>query len=161
VVDRRDDVLRIPASALRFRPEGFDATTAARPARTASPGAAEAAAGGGAGAGAGGGRRRRAGAGGGAPGATDASAPGGARAGGGGNRPTFVFALDEKGEPQAVRIRPGLADGQFVEVVDGLSEGQAIVTGVATEAARGASPRPGGSPAANPFAPAAPQRRTR
>jgi HlyD family secretion protein len=170
VVDRRDDVLRIPASALRFRPEGFDATTAARPGRTASPGAAAAAAGGGAGAGAGGGaaggggagpgggRRRRAGAGG---ATTDASAPGGARAGGGGNRPTFVFALDEKGEPQAVRIRPGLADGQFVEVVDGLSEGQAIVTGVATEAARGASPRPGGSPAANPFAPAAPQRRTR
>ena len=126
IVDRRDDVLRIPAAALRFRPEGFDAT-AAWPARTAAPGGSGSptagAAGGGAGAAPGGGRRRRAGADGGSPAAADASAPAGTRAGGG-NRPTVVFVLDEKAEPQPVRMRPGLSDGQFVEVVEGVTEGQ-------------------------------------
>jgi HlyD family secretion protein len=162
IVDRRNDVLRIPAAALRFRPEGFDAT--ARPARTAAPeGSGSPSAGpaaGGAGAAPNGGRRRRAGADGASPAAADASAPSGARAGGG-NRPTVAFVLDEKAEPQPVRIRPGLSDGQFVEVVDGLTEGQQVVTGVASATARGATPRAGASPAANPFAPAAPQRRTR
>jgi len=80
---------------------------------------------------------------------------------GGTGRPTVVFVLDDKGDPQPARIRPGISDGQFVEVVDGLAEGQAVVTGVAGETARGAAPRAGGSPAANPFAPAAPQRRSR
>jgi HlyD family secretion protein len=165
IVDRRDDVLRIPAAALRFRPEGFDAT-AARPARTGAPGGsvspAAGAAGGGAGAAPGGGRRRRAGADGASPAAADGSAPSGARAAGG-NRPTVVFVLDEKAEPQPVRIRPGLSDGQFVEVVEGVAEGQQVVTGVAGAGttARGATPRAGGSPAANPFAPAPPQRRSR
>ena len=89
IVDRRDDVLRIPAAALRFRPEGFDAT-AARPARTAAqeaPAARPPERRGGAGAAPGGGRRRRAGADGASAAAAGASAPSGARAGGG-NRPT-------------------------------------------------------------------------
>jgi multidrug efflux pump subunit AcrA (membrane-fusion protein) len=69
--------------------------------------------------------------------------------------------LDDQDEPQPVRIRLGISDGQFVEVVDGLAEGLAVITGVAAETARGATPRASGSPAANPFAPARPQRRSR
>ena len=132
VLERRDGVLRIPASTLRFRPEGFE----------------------------GGAARRGAGRGGASPAATAGSSPTSARAGGG-SRPALVFFLDDKGEPQPVRIRPGISDGQFVEVVEGLTEGQAVITGVAGETARGATPRAGASPAANPFAPAAPQRRSR
>jgi len=159
VVERRDDVLRIPASALRFRPEGFEAGAAAS-GGPAAGGAASGTGGGGAGAAPGGGRRRGAGRGGASPAATDGSAPLAARAGTSG-RPALVFVLDDKGEPQPARIRPGITDGQFVEVVDGLTEGQAIVTGVAAETAQGATPRPGGTPAANPFSPARPQRRSR
>jgi HlyD family secretion protein len=180
VVDRRDDVLRIPAAALRFRPEGFDPATAGAGAGAgrrqgtgaaggsgaggqAARGSGEASDGGAAG---GGGRRRRAGGTGASPGAGGAAAApdsrgaSGARAPGS-SRPTLVFVLDAQEAPQPVRVRQGITDGQFVEVVDGLTEGQAVVTGVAGETVRGAAPRAGGSPAANPFAPAAPQRRTR
>jgi HlyD family secretion protein len=68
-------------------------------------------------------------------------------------RPGVVFVLDDKGVPQPVRIRTGIADGQFVEVVDGLEEGTKVVTGVEGEV-RAATGRPGGAPTANPFAPA-------
>jgi HlyD family secretion protein len=180
VVDRRDDVLRIPAAALRFRPEGFD-PAAERGGRTgAGAGAAAGAAGrpavrpSGEGTPREGGRRRGGGRRGESPAAADASPATGAspaspaesgplapRSGGGG-RPALVFVLGAKDEPEPVRIRPGITDGQYVEVVDGLAEGQAVVTGVAGDAtARGAAPRAGQSPAANPFSPARPQRRSR
>jgi hypothetical protein len=46
--------------------------------------------------------------------------------------------------------------------VDGLAEGAAVITGVAGDAPAGRAPtRAGGSPAANPFQPSRPQRRTR
>ena len=163
IVDRRDGVLRIPASALRFRPEGFEAS-AGRATSGAPPGRPS-----GAGAATGGGRRRGGARGGASPAATgasppaaDASPPTTARAAGPG-RPALVFVLGEEDEPEPVRIRPGITDGQFVEVVDGLAEGQAVITGVAAEgaAARGAAPRASASPAANPFSPARPQRRSR
>jgi len=204
IVDRRDDVLRVPAAALRFRPEGFEDTAGgSRAGGTGAPsdgaGAGTGARGGaGAGGGAGaaaraggdgggqrggegrlaGGRRRRGGDGaGGESASSDAAAspssdpsasPGAAEAPGApgtrrgpGARAAMVFMLDEGQKPQPVRVRPGITDGQFVEVVNGLTEGQAVITGVAGEAVRGAGPRTGASPAANPFAPAAPQRRTR
>jgi HlyD family secretion protein len=129
VVQRRDDVLRIPAAALRFRPEGFDAGAV----RERAAGRAN----GGAGASPEGGGRRE-----GARGAT-------------------VFTLDAGGEPQPVRIRQGISDGQYVEVVDGLTEGATVITGVAAADAPRAPGRAGGSPAANPFQPTRPQRRTR
>ena len=172
VVERGDGVLRIPASALRFRREGFEAPAG----RTGSPAGGGAAAGGGTvgGGAAGAGRRQRTGSSGGAPtagdgrspSANDASpspaspAPPGAR-GAGGSRPAIVFVLDASGAPQPVRIRAGISDGQFVEVATGLTEGQAVITGIAGDAVRGATPRAGASPAANPFAPAPPQRRSR
>jgi HlyD family secretion protein len=125
VVNRRDDVLRIPAAALRFRPEGFDPASA---------------------------RRERPAGGAGSPGAGP----------GGGGRRVVVFTPDPKGEPQPVRIRQGISDGQFVEVVDGLDEGAAVITGVASgDAAAGRPGRAGASPASNPFQPQRPQRRTR
>src|SRR5688572_20785046 len=81
IVDRRDDVLRIPASALRFRPEGYEPGAAGRAGAGGRPGGSggggavegrgrDGAGGGRTGAanGPGGGRRRRAGGG-------DASAP--------------------------------------------------------------------------------------
>jgi hypothetical protein len=74
----------------------------------------------------------------------------------------MVFVLDTTEKPQPVRVRQGITDGQFVEIRDGLTEGQAVITGIADPAApRNAPPRGAGSPAANPFSPARPQRRQR
>jgi HlyD family secretion protein len=204
IVDRRDDVVRIPAAALRFRPEGFDPTAAGRAGRGAAASGRPPASGapgappqpgmagqfaegreGGRGGRAGGGGGRWRGAGGRGPGGASPSidpsaspgaspspgpspspgaspSPGGQGRARGGMRPTFVFVPDAAGKPQAVRIRQGITDGQYVEVLDGLQEGQAVITGIVGETTRGAAPRGGASPAAaNPFAPAAPQRRSR
>ena len=65
-----------------------------------------------------------------------------------------MFVLDEKGQPQPVRVRLGISDGQYVEVKDGLAEGARVVVGVEGEAgARPSGPRPSGSPSNNPFSP--------
>src|SRR5688500_744677 len=152
IVDRRDDVLRVPASALRFRPEGYEDTAGAG--RAGGGGGRAAGAGGQGprgpgGSGApdgqrGGGRRRRGGDGGDAPASPEPSgAPereGGRMGGRGGARGAVVFVLDEKGAPQPVRVRQGITDGQYVEIREGLAEGQAVITGVAAPAAA----RPGG-----------------
>ena len=80
----------------------------------------------------------------------------------GGARGAVVFMLDEKGALQPVRVRQGITDGQFVEIRDGLAEGQAVITGIADPAgARPAGGRAGASPATNPFNPQRPQRRQR
>jgi HlyD family secretion protein len=135
VVSQRDDVLRIPASALRFRPpEGV---------ASPSPGAARPAAGAGTAQaadrpGAGGRRRQRGG---------DGAAGGGAA---GEGRPATVF-LPGKDGPQAQRIRVGLSDAQFVEVLGGLEEGTQVITGMDSGARTPA--RPGATPSNNPFAP--------
>jgi HlyD family secretion protein len=166
IVNRRDDVLRVPAAALRFRPEGFDPASV-RPQRTAA-GAGTPAADASAGSpGGDGGQRRRRGpraeGGGGGGAATDAAPGAGRDRGAGGFRPVFVFTPGPDGEPQPVRIRQGISDGQFVEVVDGLAEGATVITGVTGgETAAGRAPgRGGASPASNPFQPQRPQRRTR
>ena len=139
VVRRAEDVLRIPAAALRFRPEGFDASRRQRP-RQGQEGGTAAAAGPG-------GRPERA---------------GGAGGGGGSGRPSLVFVLNEKGEPQPERVRLGISDGQFVEVREGVDEGTRVVTGTEAEGTRAGAPRPGASPAAsNPFSPQRPQQRRR
>jgi HlyD family secretion protein len=168
VVRKSENALRIPAAALRFRPEGFEAGS--RGGRTA---------GGGSGTGAGGGARAAAGQGAAIPGATGAGAPGGPGMGGGrpagwsgrrgggdgsgpaaggaageGQRSSLVFVLNEKGQPEPVRVKVGISDGQYVEVKDGLAEGTRVVVGVGGDAAaRPAGPRPSGSPSNNPFNP--------
>jgi len=55
-----------------------------------------------------------------------------------------------------------MSDGQYVEVVSGLTEGARVITGV-DGAARGAAPggRPSPAGSANPFTPGRPQPRQR
>jgi HlyD family secretion protein len=159
VSQAREDVVRVPAAALRFRPEGFEAgaggaqgrrggqraeaspgaaattpAAAASPVALASPAASGAANEGREGRG---GRRRREG----AAGAAAAD----------GSRSALVFVLGPDGKPEPRRVRVGLSDGQFVEVAEGLEPGATVIVGA--QAAAGAAPRPGGSPSTNPFNP--------
>jgi HlyD family secretion protein len=155
IVQKSENVLRIPSAALRFRLAGGSGSGGGR-ARDARPaGQPE-----------------------GAPGAAAASpAPGGAAAGGEGRRGRrgdgsdggranpeggqrgLVYVLTDQG-PQPTRIVVGISDGKLVEVKEGLSDGAKIVTGI--EGAAG-SPAPNaratqGNP--NPFNPQT-QRRQR
>jgi HlyD family secretion protein len=146
IVDSRSDVLRVPAAALRFRPEGFQERTGAR-----------------AGAAGRGGAQERDGA-----TARDATARGsGGREGAappakGPGRSGLVFVLGDDGRPQPTRVRLGLSDGQHAEVLEGLTEGTQVVTGLEAQAGSRAASRPGPSPSANnPFAPQRPQPRAR
>jgi HlyD family secretion protein len=185
IVRRANNVLRIPATALRFRPEGFDVSSLRR-GEGASPQAEEGASppagaapspgqgpggmrrGGGGPGGAGGGSGFRRGQGGGGP-PTDeqrrawmAMREQRASGGGDGGSVGIVFTLDAKGEPQPVRVRLGMTDGQFVEVKEGLAERDQVVIGIDGGDASRPSPRASGSPgASNPFQPQFPQRRTR
>jgi HlyD family secretion protein len=128
IVDERKNALRLSSAALRFRPEGF-----VEPGRAASgprpPGS--------------GGRRGERG-----PGA---SAPKGQGHGG------LVFVLGDDGQPHPTRVRLGLSDGRFVEVVEGLEEGAQVVTGIEA----GGSGGSGGPPSSNPFQPQRFRPRTR
>jgi HlyD family secretion protein len=150
VVRKAENALRLPASALRFRPEGFlrPAAGAAAAATQSGPGRR----GPGAGAGRAGGR------------------PGGDRPGsgrgadGGPGRPSTVFVPDATGQPKAADVRVGISDGQYVELREGLEEGAAVITGTeipGMRAAASGSPRPGASPTTNPFGPQRPQPRQR
>ncbi len=128
IIDERKDVLRLSSAALRFRPEGF-----VEPSRR-GPGPRTA--------GSGAGRGR------------DAPHAGPATDG----RPGLVFLLGDDGQPQPARIRLGLSDGRFVEVVGGLDEGAQAVTGM-----EAGGPRVGGAtaPSSNPFQPQRFRPRTR
>lgn len=123
------DKLRIPNSALRFKPPV--------PAGSAPPAAA---ANGGAAGGAG--NRQGSGRGEGRPGAGGAGSPvpgrptlAGSLPRTGGRRdagPT-VYLLAADGTLKPVRVHPGITDGQFTEIRDGdLREGETVVTGLVT-----------------------------
>ena len=165
IVRKSQNALRIPAAALRFRPEGFDGGSRGRstgaaggtggstgPRAAAAPGPAATAAGAGpggtrAGGRAGGWSGRRADSGG-----ASGAAAGGAE--GDSGRTALVFVLNDKGQPEPVRVHTGVSDGQFVEVKDGLTEGARVVVGIEGEGtARPAGARPSGSPSTNPFNP--------
>jgi HlyD family secretion protein len=162
IVRKAENALRLPAAALRFRPEGYERPTG-RPAGgqagagQAGPAAAQRGAGltGTATATAaerpGGGRRR------------GAEAAGAAQEGDRGEpgRPTTVFVLDETGQPRPVDVRVGISDGQFVEIRAGLDEGDTVVTGTQIPGAALSTPRAVASPSSNPFTPQRPQRRQR
>lgn len=169
IVRQRDDVLRIPAAALRFRPEGYQQTRAGRESPPAPPAVSAPSAPGGAPSGVpaavtggsrgnGGGRsgegrrqRREGGA-----GSSDPAAAGDVA----GARPGTVFVAGPDGKAQPRPIRVGISDGQFVEVVQGLEEGERIITGVQSADAA-ARPAAGSASPANPFQPGRPQRRQR
>ena len=123
------DALRVPSSALRFRPEllGMNGKPGARPGM----------AGGGAGAPGMGGR----------PGQDQRTR--GSEGAGKGGRSARVYLAPAKpgGMPEAVEFTPGLTDGQYVEVTKGeLAEGTKIVVGLATSQAQDAGGLAGMSP---------------
>jgi HlyD family secretion protein len=159
VVAQRNDALKIPNGALRFRPQETAETkkTAASP--TLSNAVAQAT--GGATASEGGAQRR-----GGADGSSgDANrGQGGGRRGGGGRpggpgghnraeqsnpiRTVYILAKNENGEgmsPKPVQIKTGISDGVNTEVLEGLKEGDVVITGQIT-----AGPAPTTAPS-NPF----------
>jgi HlyD family secretion protein len=159
VVNERPAVLRIPAAAMRFRPpeaaagEGA-AVRAEGAARPTGAAAGQATAGPGQG-GAGEGRRFRRQ----REGGSSETASGTDR--GDRGRPATVFVPGPDGTPLARRVRVGLSDGQFVEVVSGLEEGTQVITGQQQGEARAGAQASSPSPSANPFAPGRPQRRQR
>jgi HlyD family secretion protein len=126
------DVLRVPNAALRFRPTDVDG--ASEPAAGAShrAGGTQASQGSATAGGRGGSQGPRAqGAGSARPGPPPASDAGGDAEPGVVMR--TVYLLDAAGAPAATRIRTGLSDGRFTEVLGGeLKEGEAVVVGFAT-----------------------------
>jgi HlyD family secretion protein len=134
-VAERKDVIRVPAAALRFRPDQGAGGAAAPPGAARGPATTAAPAAGG-------------------PGNGDGSAhpsrpPGDART---------VWRLDPSGAPAPVPIVVGLTDGSYYELVRGeLTEGDQVVTGQAARAA-GSSP-PLQSPFSSPRGMGGPRRR--
>src|SRR4051812_6494264 len=122
IVAHRDNVLLVKNAALRYRPP--DATPA--PAGSPRPSAA---------AGDGAGSPR-----------TGAGRPGGSREGGPRERrpERTVYVSRGGSRPQPVQIKSGISDGVTTEVLDGLKEGDLVVTG----SVGGAAPPPA---ATNPF----------
>ena len=112
VAAHRDDTLKIPNSALRFRLP--DQTPSAAPKRDASP-----------------------------SGRGPGNKPGGNRPERRVERTVYVLASGGS-KPTAVTIKTGISDGVTTEVLEGLKEGDRVVTGM-TES--GAAP----TPASNPF----------
>jgi len=161
IVRKAENALRLPAAALRFRPEGYERpsarpggggggqrTTGERGSGAAVPGAATAA-------------ERPATGGSRGPRTAESAGPPQAGERRGPGRPTTVFVLDETGQPMALDVRVGISDGQYVELRDGLEEGAAVITGTEIPGAAASSPRAGASPSSNPFTPQRPQRRQR
>jgi HlyD family secretion protein len=134
IVARKEDVIKMPNSALRFRPPEAAATNQIAAARAAA---------GRNGSGWGSSRGERPGGG-----------PGGGRPRGERQMTRTVYLLStnapaggDAAKPalQPVPIKTGISDGIFTEIVEGLSEGLAVVTGSTT-------PNPSSArPPANPF----------
>lgn len=134
IVESRKDVVRIAATALRFRPEGFEERRPRRADGGQGRGPAPAV-------------------------AADAPAPARRADQEGPGRPGLVFVLGENGKPRPSRVRLGISDGRFVEVLQGVEEGAKVVSGL-EETGRG-GPRPSPAPSTNPFTPSRFQPRSR
>jgi HlyD family secretion protein len=149
ITAQHEDVLKIPNAALRFKPEppkGSNAPPAM--ARTDADQPRVPGSGGWGGGGRGGGGR---GGGGDRPDGSPGR-PSGARAGRAGRPPTgtrTIYLLDTSNpdDPDAkpVQIRAGISDGVSTEILDGLKEGDIVITGSNTPQA---TPTPG---TPNPF----------
>ncbi|HEY7162927.1 MAG TPA: efflux RND transporter periplasmic adaptor subunit [Candidatus Binatia bacterium] len=119
LVSRKDNVLKIPNAALRFRPpsERQNARTAALN-QNQGAGAAERPAG----SGGGGGRR---------PGGANSGQSGRPREGAGNRQGTVYVVRDEKAMP--VKVRLGISDGSSGEVLSGdLKEGDQVILSMAS-----------------------------
>jgi HlyD family secretion protein len=135
VVARRAGVLTVPNAALRFRPvETAENAGSERRVQVAQGGESEA--------------RRSGGAGVGPPGAGAPGAEGTRRAEGDRavRRAVFTMPEGQRGAaPTRVTVVTGISDGVVTEIVDGLGEGERVITGLRvadTESSR---------PASNPF----------
>jgi HlyD family secretion protein len=128
VVARRDNAVRIPNAALRFRPPE---TANGAASRTNNAPASNQVAGG----------------------SSQRRSEGGGRAGGGGgggrsrgerSALRTVYTLGTNGQPEAVQIKVGISDGFVTEALSGLEEGAILITGqVSTKA--------GSTPTSSPF----------
>ena len=148
IIAQRQDVLKIPNSALRFHPPETSASGTNTPSAPTAPNSS-------------GGARPSGGFGGGGPvsgqgrfgGGAGGRPPGGfggagGRGGRGGGQPAHtVYVLSGEG-PGAVlkptQIKTGISDGVFTEVLSGLNEGDRVVTGLTFGGVLAA-------PSANPF----------
>jgi HlyD family secretion protein len=154
VIAERKNALKVPNAALRFRPpetlapKEMKITNAAPAATNAARAFAQAGAGqeGGRPGGFGSGRGPGGGQGRGGPG-------GGAGRGGPGHqrqmfRTVYIMAdkADKSAKPKPVQIKVGISDGVSTEVLDGLSEGDQVITGLETPSDQSSGARP-----PNPF----------
>ena len=136
--------LRIPNSALRFKPENA-VPAAAAAAAAAAPSPEERAARTGNDKGSSGMARQ----------IGSTAGPGGGPGGGSGRprRGQTVYTLPSTGlgEPKAVEVRTGITDGRFTQVVDGaLKEGDSVITGLATAKADVSGSSKAGPPGGQP-----------
>jgi HlyD family secretion protein len=125
IVAQRDDVLKVPNAALRFRLPEPDAP-GGTPAATRPPG----------GGGGGEGTRRR----------TGGGPAGGPRAAGARTERKIYVMRSGAAKPEAVSVKLGISDGVATEVTEGLKEGDLVVTGMSAPAKSTPAPNPlGGS----------------
>jgi HlyD family secretion protein len=143
IVSERKDAIRVPNAALRFKPpEVFSKDVKTNATKEAATNGSGSNAGAGASAGnrpPGGGRRDR-----------------GGGAGGGGSRAhaehqpvRTVYLLADKDSPEKlkpVQVKVGISDGVYTEVIEGLKEGDQVVTGISLP-----SDQPSGARPASPF----------
>ena len=144
-VDRRDDVLRVPNAALRFRPDPADLEDGGRKKDAKKTGAtpgdtktaetrgapAGEAAGRAPGARGGGGERAGGGNGSGRPGAGFSGRPGAGRPGP--SREADVYVELPTGKLRAIHVKTALTDGNVTAIeADALKEGDEVVLGLAT-----------------------------
>jgi HlyD family secretion protein len=153
IVQRRENVLRIANSALRFRPSE---ELVAAPATNAAPPAVTAPANTNATAIAGEPTTRRRGGPGGPGGGGERGARGSRSGRGGGERRPMqtMYVLPEGSAPEAasgvklkpIKVRLGITDGIFTEVIEGLAENDVVVTGATTASNSGAAAAGGQNP---------------
>jgi len=56
-----------------------------------------------------------------------------------------IYVLNERGEANPVRVKLGLSDGNYLQVVNGLTDGQRVVLGTASKTAPATVSPPGGT----------------
>jgi HlyD family secretion protein len=146
LIDQRQDVLKVPSAALRFRPESDKKDNSPNESgdRAGVETVARMPGGGGMAA-------HGSSADGSSPAARHGGPPGGGapQAGMKKKAPTVLWVIDAAGNPQAVPVETGISDGSFTEIVTAsLKEGDSIIVGQ-----RGAQTPSNNSEQVNPFAP--------
>ena len=140
VTAEQPDALRVPNTALRYRPPDAEGSKPDSALAAAGPGAGAAPGGrGGPGGPGGGGGQRGAGNG------------GGPNRGGRGMRTIYLLADNQTGKGKTakpVQVRTGISDGVYTEIVDGVNEGDNVITSQSGGSAASSTATPAPS---NPF----------